>query len=113
MEIDTDKILLGLVVLQTAWTAFREIAPKTGTKRDDEFVVAVDQRLSQIREKAGYFWAIVEVMQNIGKLPDGAVKSIEFMRRVKQTFGELSKVEEAEALRIAAELSKQEKENKQ
>jgi type II secretory pathway component PulF len=120
MEINLQHINTGLLSALTLWEALKAISRMTPTKRDDEVIAKVEGAVSataekvksttlaaieQVRRRAPYFWAIVEVAERTGLIPDKAQKPLEFLKRIRAAIPGLPPEAEAEAQKIAAELS--------
>lgn len=120
MEINLQHINTGLLSALTIWEALKSISRATPTKRDDEAIAKVEGAVSaatdkvkattlaaieQVRRRAPYFWAIVEVAEKTGLVPDKAQKPIEFLKRLRAAIPNLPPEAEEEAKKIAADLS--------
>lgn len=124
MEINLQHINTGLLSALTIWEALKTISRMTPTKRDDEAIAKVEGAVSaatdkvksttlatieQVRRRAPYFWAVVEVAEKTGLIPDKAQKPLEFLKRLRAAIPNLPPEAEAEAQKIAKELSEEAK----
>ena len=109
LELTTENVTFAIVTLHAGWTLIKELIRRTPSKRDDALIdriqANVNDRLKQIKERAPYFWAVVEAAEHSGILPDKAAKPVEFLKRLRQVFGELSPAEERMATGVASDLS--------
>ena len=120
MEINLQHINTGLLSALSLWEALKAISRMTPTKKDDEAIAKVEGTASavtekvkattlaaveQVRRRAPYFWAVVEVAEKTGLIPDKAQKPIEFLKRLRAAIPDLPPEAVDEAKKIAADLS--------
>lgn len=124
MEINLQHINTGLLSLLSAWELFKVIAKATPGKKDDKVVAkvegavadgaakikaGVDKTVALVQRKSALIWAVVEVADKTGLLPDKAQKPLEFLKRLRAAIPNMTPEAEAEAQKIAAELSQEAK----
>lgn len=122
MEINLQHLNTGLLSALTLWEAIKTISRMTPTKKDDEAIARVESAVSdtvekakattfaaveQVRRRAPYFWAVVEVAEKTGLIPDKAQKPLEFLKRLRAAIPNMSPEAEEEAKKIAADLSEE------
>jgi hypothetical protein len=120
MEINLQHINTGLLSLLSFWEIAKTISRMTPSKKDDEVVERIEGKVTEVantvksaafnaidlvRQKAPYFWAVVEVGEKCGIIPDKAQKPIEFLRRLHAAIPNLPPEAVEEAKKIAASLS--------
>lgn len=117
MEITLQHLNTGLLSLLTFWEAAKTVARMIPNNKGNEAIAKVEETVvqavvkgkdlvSKVREKAPYFWAVVELAEKAGMIPDKAAKPLEFLKRLRAAIPDMTPEAEAEAQRIAASLSK-------
>jgi hypothetical protein len=116
MELTVEHVGSFLTGALALAAVLRVVAPLTSTKRDDEAVAKLDQAQKWIEDRSRVVWPLIEVAGRLGNIPC-ASKAIVFLEKIKNEYQKahdspLPRELEAAALKIAAQLSRAEKETR-